>query len=104
MVKEVSKHTQEINPHAFESRLIEINIKNQVFNITKGCNCLKNHCDKNYCDCFKKGVSCSSLCRCTICKNSKIKIDPVLASQLSKRKNRKKKKIILSNFNQKLSK
>ena len=33
------------------------------------CNCTKSNCMKKYCECFKQGYSCNSLCRCMECKN-----------------------------------
>ncbi len=33
------------------------------------CNCTKSNCMKKYCECFKQGFSCNSLCRCMDCKN-----------------------------------
>ena len=101
-MEKVNKTTQEINPHAFESRVIEVKVNNKMISLTKGCNCSKNNCLKKYCECRKLGLRCSSMCRCTSCENCKISIDPVLASQLSKRKSRKKKKIVLTSLNEKI--
>ena len=33
------------------------------------CNCTKSNCTKKYCECFKQGFNCNSLCRCVECKN-----------------------------------
>jgi len=33
------------------------------------CNCTKSNCMKKYCECFKQGFSCNSLCRCMDCQN-----------------------------------
>ena len=33
------------------------------------CNCTKSNCMKKYCECFKQGFHCNSLCRCVECKN-----------------------------------
>ena len=35
------------------------------------CNCTKSNCMKKYCECFKQGFSCNSLCRCVDCQNKK---------------------------------
>ena len=35
------------------------------------CNCTKSNCMKKYCECFKQGLACNSLCRCLECKNEK---------------------------------
>ena len=34
------------------------------------CTCTKSACNKNYCECFKSGQKCSSLCRCISCENN----------------------------------
>ena len=34
------------------------------------CTCTKSGCNKNYCECFKIGQKCSSLCRCIGCENN----------------------------------
>ena len=36
------------------------------------CNCTKSNCMKKYCECYKQGFSCNSLCRCVECKNKNI--------------------------------
>ena len=33
------------------------------------CTCSKSGCNKNYCECFKSGNFCTSLCRCIKCEN-----------------------------------
>jgi len=33
------------------------------------CNCTKSNCMKKYCECFKRGFICNSMCRCLDCKN-----------------------------------
>ena len=33
------------------------------------CTCTKSNCNKNYCECFKNGEKCTSLCRCVHCEN-----------------------------------
>ena len=44
------------------------NIKN-VQTKTVICTCTKSGCNKNYCECFKSGEKCTSLCRCVNCEN-----------------------------------
>ena len=34
------------------------------------CTCTKSGCNKNYCECFKSGNKCTSLCRCLGCENN----------------------------------
>ena len=33
------------------------------------CNCMKTRCQKNYCECFKAGLTCTSECECVACGN-----------------------------------
>eukprot|EP00041_Stephanoeca_diplocostata_P014928 m.282551 g.282551 ORF g.282551 m.282551 type:complete len:168 (+) comp19854_c0_seq2:1124-1627(+) len=39
---------------------------------TRGCNCVKTHCLKRYCECFQAGMVCSSACACVGCKNTDV--------------------------------
>ena len=34
------------------------------------CNCTKSNCKKKYCECYKQGFNCNSLCRCIECNNN----------------------------------
>ena len=36
------------------------------------CICTKSGCNKNYCECFKNGNKCNSLCRCIGCEKLKV--------------------------------
>lgn len=38
--------------------------------ITKSCNCLKSHCLRKYCECFKLGLICNINCLCWKCHNN----------------------------------
>ena len=35
----------------------------------RGCNCKKNNCQKNYCECYQFGVKCGQHCKCVNCLN-----------------------------------
>lgn len=52
------------NPLGFIRRLPD-NSHNQLV----GCNCKKSECQRNYCSCYRNGLSCTKLCKCTQCKN-----------------------------------
>ena len=95
-IEKVRKSTQDINPHAFEERVLSVKINGTSKKLTKGCHCSKNKCLKNYCECRKLSLSCSSLCHCDDCQNDKIQLEPKLAAALSKRKSRKKRKILIT--------
>lgn len=36
-----------------------------------GCNCTKTKCRKNYCECYKLGMACGTMCNCEGCRNKK---------------------------------
>ena len=50
-----------------------VQINNNNKNQRVICNCTKSNCMKKYCECFKQGLVCNSLCRCRECKNDIIK-------------------------------
>ncbi|KAG8522549.1 Tesmin [Galemys pyrenaicus] len=36
---------------------------------SRGCNCRRSGCLKNYCECYEAKIMCSSICKCIGCKN-----------------------------------
>ena len=80
------KNCENCIPRAFPAKIFpnlqknENSLENEEYNnnedhiqITKPqrviCNCTKSNCIKKYCECFKQGLNCNSLCRCLDCKN-----------------------------------
>lgn len=61
------------NPLAFKSKYKEISGRNKKIH-SRGCNCSKTECLKNYCECFKEKLGCSRFCKCVNCKNDKIEL------------------------------
>ena len=43
----------------------EINKEKKIF-----CTCSKSGCKLKYCECYKSGIECTQLCRCTRCENT----------------------------------
>jgi hypothetical protein len=60
------------NNNTLEQKIINYG-NNQISNEYKAqriiCNCTKSNCMKKYCECYKQGMSCNSLCRCLDCSN-----------------------------------
>uniref|UniRef100_A0A0D9WKF0 CRC domain-containing protein n=1 Tax=Leersia perrieri TaxID=77586 RepID=A0A0D9WKF0_9ORYZ len=42
---------------------------NEQLMYAKGCICRKSKCSKNYCECYKNKVGCTSKCKCQECGN-----------------------------------
>lgn len=99
LVQNVISFTKNINPQAFEKRILEFEQDGKRVQVMSGCSCSKNNCLKNYCECRKNGLGCSALCKCENCQNFKVDLDPVLANSLYKNPSRKKKKIIFQKNN-----
>ena len=71
----VIQETLEKNPYAFKSKYKRLDQQDNILH-SRGCNCSKTGCVKEYCECFKAGTGCSRLCRCSNCLNKKIDIEP----------------------------
>lgn len=91
----VIQKTKEINPLAFTPKVKKIDSSNKVLN-PQGCKCTRNNCNKNYCDCYKNGIGCSSVCRCSNCLNNKVELKKEEAEEVGGRVFRKKDKIVIS--------
>lgn len=61
----------ERNPNAFRPKIGKAKDKDQSLrHHTKGCNCKRSGCLKNYCECYEAKISCSSNCKCHGCRNT----------------------------------
>ncbi len=66
------KMTLERNPTAFHPKIGRGEGERKH---TKGCNCKRSGCLKNYCECYEAKISCSDLCRCMGCRNTEDSIE-----------------------------
>ena len=101
LVEKVKSATKDINSRAFESKFLEIERDGEKIKITKGCTCMKNNCLKNYCECRKNRLACTTLCKCDQCFNDYIKLTPEEVAKMHTKNSRKKKKIIFQTKNNK---
>ena len=56
------------NAQVFVQKIVVLENSRKSIN-QKGCNCKKNFCLKNYCECHQFGVLCGEFCNCSECQN-----------------------------------
>ncbi|XP_018577673.1 protein lin-54 homolog isoform X2 [Anoplophora glabripennis] len=62
----------ERNPNAFRPKIgkaKDITGDMSIRKHTKGCNCKRSGCLKNYCECYEAKIACSNNCKCIGCRN-----------------------------------
>ncbi|GFR79222.1 Lin-54-like protein [Elysia marginata] len=57
------------NPQAFHPKIGKAKDVEGNRRHTKGCNCKRSGCLKNYCECYEAKIMCSEFCKCVGCKN-----------------------------------
>lgn len=83
----------EKNPVAFHTKytVLDPKLGSTAIN-SRGCNCTKTMCLKNYCECFNAGIACSEICGCLGCANCKTHLGKEDVDKYRVRVMRKRKK------------
>ena len=96
--EQVLKQTVEKNPYAFRAKYKPIEGQGTILH-SRGCNCSKTSCVKNYCECFNAGIGCSRICKCINCQNQSISITEEQVRQYHEKVLRKRRKKVIVDIN-----
>ncbi|KAK4874214.1 hypothetical protein RN001_013574 [Aquatica leii] len=79
------KSCLERNPNAFRPKIGKAKDTGDsaVRKHTKGCNCKRSGCLKNYCECYEAKIACSSNCKCMGCRNLEDSLDKKGTTQVN---------------------
>jgi hypothetical protein len=88
--------TKDINRQAFKAKVTALPAEIDGKVNTCGCVC-KTGCRKNYCECYKNNLGCSSICKCKGCENTTLDLTAYQLKRIKKTTHRKKKKIMITN-------
>ena len=88
----IIQETLEKNPLAFTSKYKKTTDKTADKLHSRGCNCKKTGCVKNYCECYTEGLGCSKICKCSGCKNEHMELKDEEADLYREKILRKRKK------------
>lgn len=83
--EKMTHKSRDIHSENFKITFLETKRDGEVIKLTKGCTCSKNNCLKNYCECRKYNLSCSTLCKCSSCQNDQIMLEPHETIKLKKK-------------------
>ena len=79
------------NPSAFVTKIKQIDtIELQLH--SRGCNCKKTECLKDYCECHAAGISCTQICKCQDCGNFNDKVNCMNLEDFKEKVQRKRKR------------
>ncbi len=90
----VMHYTSEMNNYAFIPSVVKFEDSNNLI-YRPGCNCKKSNCSKKYCECFKFGAKCTSLCKCTDCQSKEPLLEEDKKASLRMKSRRKKLRLLI---------
>jgi len=91
--QEVIKKTEEICKASFAPKIVQIDSGESIN--PEGCKC-KSGCNSKFCLCFRNGVGCSPICKCSSCVNKKVVMEHDQVRKHFRKPMRTKEKIVIS--------